>query len=111
MSSIEKTIQEIKSQFHDDRLTYQKGLPTFHPENAEETASLFKIANKNNQQLFIAGFGNYILPEGDGFENILVVKSDRLNQYVQTVTDDYYIKIGAGFPLSEINTILKDKKL
>ncbi len=111
MSSIEKTIQEIKSQFHDDRLTYQKGLPTFHPEHAEETASLFKIANKNNQQIFIAGFGNNVLPEGESFKNILVVKSDRLNQDVQTVADDYYIKIGAGFPLSEINTILKDKNL
>lgn len=111
MSTMKKCIDQIKSEFHDDRLTYQKGLPTFHPENAEEAASLFKIANLCNQQLFIAGFGNNILPEGEKFKNILVVKSDRLNQFVEPVADDYYIKIGAGFPLSEVNKILEDKKL
>ena len=111
MSSIEKSFQDIKSEFPDDRLTYQKGLPTFHPENAKETASLFKIANKNKQQLFIAGFGNNIEPVGESFKNILVVKSDRLNQHVQTTADDYYITIGAGFPLSEVNRILEDNKL
>ncbi len=111
MSIIEKSIQDIKSEFPDDRLTYQKGLPTFHPENAQETASLFKIANRHKQPLFIAGFGNNIEPVGDSFKNILVVKSDRLNQFVKTVADDYYITIGAGFPLSEVNRILEDKKL
>ncbi len=111
MSSLDIFLETIKSEFDDDRLTYQKGLPTFHPENGQEAASLFKLANKQKQQLFIAGFGNYILPEGEKFNNILVVKTDRLNQYVQIVKDDYYIKIGAGFPLSEINTRLQESKL
>jgi len=111
MDSLKKCIETMKSEFPDDRLTYQKGLPTFHPENAQEAASFFKIANSNNQQLFIAGYGNNISPEGDSFKDIIVVKTDRLNQYVQTVADDYYITIGAGFPLSEINTILQERKL
>ncbi len=111
MSSIDICIAEIKSEFPDDRLTYQKGLPTFHPENAGEAASLLKIADRNNRQLFIAGFGNNVVPEGEKYNNIIVVKTDRLNQHVEVVADDYYIKIGAGFPLSEINRILQESKL
>ena len=92
-------------------MTYQKGIPTIHPENAGEASVVFKIANEVKQQLFIAGFGNNVLPEGERFENILAIKTDRLNQFVETVADDFYIKIGAGFPIREINKILQPSKL
>ena len=46
MSKAEQFISVISSQFPDDRLTYQKGIPTFHPESSDEAANLFKLANK-----------------------------------------------------------------
>ena len=111
MNNRDKCIENIVARLTDDRLTFQKGIPTIHPENAQEASVVFKLANELNQQLFIAGFGNNVLPEGKLFENILVVKTDRLNQFVETVADDFYITIGAGFPLREVNTILKESKL
>ncbi|KAA3633487.1 MAG: FAD-binding oxidoreductase [Calditrichaeota bacterium] len=106
MNSQEKFVEILLSEFPDDRVTYQKSVPTFHPENAEEVSNCFKLANRYNQRLFIAGFGNNISPEGDIFQGVISVKSDRLNQILDIVPDDYYVRLGGGFPLKEINTHL-----
>ncbi len=95
------------SEFPEDRLTYQKGLPTFHPQSAAEAARLFKLANKHNQRIYITGFGNNIDPQGEPFADLMVVRTDRLNQIIDVVPDDYYVITGAGYPLREIKHRLK----
>lgn len=101
----------INSEFPNERLTYQKGVATFHPETVEEAAKLFALANKYDQKLFIAGFGNNIAPVGDKFDQIIVIKSDRLNSLIEIVPQDFYVVVGAGYPLRELNSRLKKNGL
>jgi FAD/FMN-containing dehydrogenase len=98
----------LSDNFPDDRITSQKKVPTFHPETAEEAAQLFALANEFRHKLFIAGFGNNIIPVGEKFADILVVKSDRLNRMIEIVPQDYYFRVGSGYPLREINKQLKE---
>ena len=111
MSTIKTFIAAIKSEFPDDRLTYQKAIPTFHPESANEAAALIKLANQHHQKLFVTGFGNIIDPVGQAFDNIVSIRTDRLNQLVEIVPDDFYVKLGAGYPLHELNSHLAGEKL
>lgn len=104
-------IRIIESELPEYRLTYQKGIATFHPENTEEAASLLKLANKHSQQLFITGFGNNIDPIGEPFASMVTICTDRLNRFQEIVPDDFYIVVGGGYPLREINLNLQQHKL
>lgn len=104
-------ISALKGEFPDDRLTYQKAVPTFHPESADETSRLFKLANRHRQTLFITGFGNNIDPIGEPFVNMVSVRTDRLNNLLETAPDDFYVTVGAGYPLREINPHLEPHRL
>lgn len=86
-----------------DRLTWQKTIPTFHPESPEEAADLFTRAARYSQKLYISGFGNNIDPVGKPFADFLVLKSDRLNEIDNIEAADFYVTVGAGYPLKEIN--------
>ncbi len=101
----------IRDNFPEDRLTWQQSVPTFHPETVQETADLFKLANREKQPLFIAGFGNNISPVGEKFAGIVAVKSDRLNRIIQIVPADYYVTVGAGYPLRELKKALARENL
>ncbi len=89
-----------------DRLTWQKRIPTFHPESSAEAAEVFRMAAKLRQSMFINGFGNNINPVGDEFNDLLILKTDRLNHIIETNNKDFYISVGAGYPLIEINKAL-----
>ena len=104
-------IERLKAEFPNDRLTYQRRIPTFHPESVEEAAKLFALAKRHGQRLFIAGFGNNITPSGTLFEKIIAVKTDRLNSMVRVVPEDFYVVVEAGYPLNELNGALKDSGL
>ena len=104
-------IRIIKSEFPDDRLTYQKAIPTFHPESAEDAARLFQLANKHHQKLFITGFGNNLDPIGEPFADLITVRTDRLNDFIESSAMDYFVTVGSGYPLREINLRLKEEKL
>lgn len=99
------------SEFPDDRLTYQKAVPTFHPESAEEAARFFRLANRYRQQVFITGFGNNIVPQGNPFMDMVLVHTDRLNVLQRIVPEDFYVTVGSGYPLREVNPNLKEKRL
>ena len=71
MTRRDEFVSIIKSEFPDDRLTYQKSVPTFHPQSAEDAAALFRLANKHHQKLFITGFGNSIDPQGEAFTDMV----------------------------------------
>ncbi|RKX29445.1 MAG: hypothetical protein DRP47_01770 [Candidatus Zixiibacteriota bacterium] len=111
MSKPSKFISIIKSEFPEGRLTYQKRIATFHPENTEEAALLLRLANKHSQKLFISGFGNNIDPINEPFINMVTICTDRLNRLQKIVPDDFYIVVGAGYPLREINLNLRRYQL
>lgn len=111
MATINEFIGVIKAEFPDDRLTYQKAIPTFHPESAFEASQLFKLAGKHSQRLYITGYGNNIDPIGEPFTNMLSVRTDRLNDILELSPADLYAKVGSGYPLRELNRQLKEHKL
>ncbi len=104
-------MRAVKDEFPEDRLTYQRGISTFHPESPDEATAVFKLADRFNQKLFISGFGNIIDPVGDKFKNLVVIGTDRLNRLIEIVPGDYYIIVGAGYPLKELNIALKEYDL
>ncbi|MDD4050613.1 MAG: FAD-binding oxidoreductase [candidate division Zixibacteria bacterium] len=102
---IEQLEKEI-GRAYPDRLTWQKCIPTFHPESADEAADIFERAARFGQKLCISGFANTIDPVGKPFADLLVLKSDRLNMVVEVNSRDFHITVGAGFPVNEINRII-----
>jgi len=106
-----KFLAVLKNEFPEDRLTWQRGIPTFHPESVEEAAKVFRLANSGKQKLFVTGFGNNIDPIGERFDNLLALKSDRLNSIVQIVPGDYYVVVGSGYPLKQLNKALAEHNL
>jgi glycolate oxidase FAD binding subunit len=104
-------IKKVRSELPDDRLTFQKSVPTLHPQSVEETSVIFSLANGHDQKLFITGFGNNISPQGHEFREVVAIKSDRLNRLIRIVPADYYIVVGCGYPLREINRALKEHSL
>ncbi len=111
MVELSDVIAIIRSEFPDDRLTYQKAVPTFHPESAAEAAKLFKLANRYGQKIFITGFGNNIDPVGEPFVNMLSVRTDRLSTLLEVAPQDFFITVGSGYPLQQINLQLEGIKL
>ena len=106
-----KFVSIIRSEFPDDRVTYQKGVATFHPESAEETAKLFKLANRHGQKMYITGFGNNIDPVGEPFVDMVLIRTDRLNTLLEVVPQDFFVTAGSGYPLREANLQLERIKL
>jgi FAD/FMN-containing dehydrogenase len=111
MKSIKDAVNRIRNEFPDDRLTFQKGIAVFHPESTAEAARFFKLAGQLDRKVFISGYGSNIDPVGEVFENLLVVKTDRLNSVIAVVEQDLYITVGSGYPLNEINTRLQSHNL
>ncbi len=101
----------IESEFPSDRLTWQKGIATFHPETAAEAAKLFKLANRERSQIYITGYGNNIDPLGEPFESMIVVRTDRLNKLIEVAPEDYFVTVGSGYPLRELNLDLAASNL
>jgi FAD/FMN-containing dehydrogenase len=106
MSNLHEFIRIIGAEFPADRLTYQKSIATFHPENADETARLIRLANQHHARLFITGFGNNIDPIGEPFLSMISIRTDRLNRLITSAPEDLYIEVGAGYPMRELNRVL-----
>lgn len=111
MATLTEFLEIIKAEFPDDRLTYQKAVPTFHPETASEASTLFKLAGKSSQRLFITGFGNNIDPIEEPFTKMLSVRTDRLNDILELSPADLYARVGGGYPLRELNLQLEEHNL
>ena len=111
MTRLDSFIAFVKRNFPDDRLTYQKGIATFHPENTGEAAAIIRMANESGQELFVTGFGNHIDPIGSKFEQLVTLRSDRLNKLINVVPEDFYVDVGAGYPLRELNLELIEQGL
>jgi len=111
MSRPKEFVNSLKSEFPEDRLTYQKAVATFHPESAEEAAQFLKLANKQRQKIYITGFGNNIDPLGEPYESMVVIRTDRLNDLLEVSAENFFVKVGSGFPLREINLHLKEESL
>jgi len=104
-------ISALLSEFPEDRLTWQKSIATFHPESADEATRFFKLANRHVQKSYITGFGNNINPEGEPFVGMVTVRTDRLNSLHEVSASDLFVRVGAGYPLREINNAIESQEL
>jgi len=111
MRSVDEFVQVVLSEFPPDRLTYQKGIPTFHPENAQEACHFLTLLNRYHRQSFVTGFGNNIDPVGAPFDEMVTIRTDRLNDLMEVASGDFYVTVGSGYPLKEINLRLESHRL
>jgi len=111
MGNLNEFVALVKSEFPDNRLTYQKGIPTFHPQSADEAAAVFRLANGHGQRIYISGFGNNVTPVGSPFSEVIVVVTDKLNELLEVSAKDLFVRVQAGYPLREINYALRPSKL
>jgi glycolate oxidase len=111
MSDRTTFLQAIVGEFPDDRLTWQKTIPTFHPQSAQEAGHFFVLANQYRQKCFITGFGNNVDPIGAPFDTMVTVRTDRLNDLLEVAEQDLYVKVGAGYPLKELNLDIAKAKV
>jgi FAD/FMN-containing dehydrogenase len=109
--TIDEFIAILENEFPSDRLTYQKAIPTFHPESAEEASQYFRLLNDHRRTTYVTSFGNNIDPVGERFGDMVTIRTDRLNQMLEIAPGDLYITVGAGYPLREINQHLAPDKL
>jgi FAD/FMN-containing dehydrogenase len=111
MSISSEFMSVLRSEFPDNRLTRQKNVATFHPESADEAARFFRLANQYVQKSYITGFGNNVDPEGEPFVNMVTVRTDRLNSLLDVSRADLFVRVGAGYPLREINNVIAGEEL
>ncbi len=104
-------VSTVRSEFEDNRLTFQHEVPVFHPESAEEAARVIQLANSHRQPLFISGSESNVNADGPQFAKLVVVKTDRLGTRFDAAPDDFYVTLGAGFALNGINARLKNLNL
>jgi glycolate oxidase len=106
----ESFVEIIKSEYPEDRLSYAGNTPVFHPQTAEEAARLFRLANRHRQRLAVVGSGSNGVLNVSGAE-VLLVKTARLNRIELIAPQDFYVTVGAGFLLRELNRHLADDNL
>jgi len=111
MSAVGRSIGSPFRALPEDRFTLQKGIPTFHPESAEEAATFFRLASGSGQNIFITGFGNNVDPEGARFTNVIALRTDRLNRLGTVSGEGLRVEVGSGYPLREINQKLAHRGL
>lgn len=111
MTAHAEFVSRVQKEFAPDRLTYQKGIPTFHPESAEEAATYCRLLNEHKRTTFVTGFGNNIDPVGRPFGDMVTIRTDRLNQMIEIAPGDLYVTVGAGYPLREINQHIATENL
>lgn len=111
MAALDLFIARVLAEFPEDRLTYQKTIPTFHPESADEAARFFTLVNRERQRTYITSFGNIIDPVGPTFADMVVLRTDRLNDLIEINPDDLYVTVEAGYPLRELNLHLAKQNL
>ncbi len=111
MMHLDEFVAIIKSEFPDDRLTFQKAVPTFHPQSTDDASALFRLANRYRHPLFITGFGNNIDPQGEPFTDMVSIRTDRLNKLIEIAADDFFVTVGSGYPLKEINPDIEETNL
>jgi FAD/FMN-containing dehydrogenase len=111
MVRLSRFVNVLQNEFPSERLTWQNSVPTFHPESTQEAAKLFRLASEHGRKMYIAGFANNITPVGRPFERMITVSTDRLNQIIEISDKDLFVRVGAGYPLREINYRLKPYEL
>lgn len=81
------------------------------PENSQAVSEIVKLANREKFKILPLGSGSVLNPDRITGDNLVVVRSDKLNQIVKVVPEDLYVIAQAGFALKDLNRHLESYSL
>jgi glycolate oxidase len=84
---------------------------TISPENSSAVSEVVKLANQQRFKILPSGSGSILDPSKFTAENVVVLRSDRLNKVIKVIPEDLYVILQAGFPLKALSQHLESFKL
>ncbi len=81
------------------------------PENSSAVSEIVKLANLEKFKILPLGSGSLLDRSEVCSENILIVKSEKMNRVKRIVPEDLYVIVQAGFPLKDLNPHLEQFNL
>ena len=81
------------------------------PENSPAVSEVVKLANQQKFRLLPSGSGSILDPSKFTAENVVVLRSDRLNKISKVVPEDLYVILQSGFPLKALSQHIESFKL
>lgn len=81
------------------------------PENSSAVSEVVKLANQQKFRLLPSGSGSILDPSKFTAENVVVLRSDRLNKISKVVSEDLYVILQSGFLLKALSQYLESFKL
>jgi len=92
-------------------LQVESGRGIVSPENSRAVSEIVKLAGSKSFKILASGSGSVVNPSTVSDDDVLILKSDGMNQIVKVVPEDLYVILQAGFPLKELNHLLQEHNL
>lgn len=73
------------------------------PGNSSAASEVVKLANQRGFRILPSGSGSILDPSKYTAENVVVLRSDRLNKINRMVAEDLYVILGPGCPLKALS--------
>lgn len=73
------------------------------PEDTSAVSEIVELANREKFKILPLGSGSILDWSKLPFEDMVILKSDRLNKVKKVLPEDLYVIIQAGFPLKDLN--------
>jgi glycolate oxidase len=100
LNKLEKIVGKDNFQIQSDRVFIS-------PETASAISEIVKLANKERFKILPLGSSSILDGSKLSGENLVILKSDKLNQIKKVVPEDLYVILEAGFPLKDLNRHLE----
>ena len=100
IDQLEKIVGKENLQIHSERVFIS-------PENTSALAEIVKLANLEKFKILPLGSASILEWSKLHSENMVILKSDRLNRVKKVFPQDLYVILQAGFPLRDLNHHLK----
>jgi glycolate oxidase len=81
------------------------------PGNSSAVSEVVKLANQRKFRILPSGSGSILDPSKYTAENVVVLRSDRLNKISRVVAEDLYVILQAGCPLKVLSKHFESYKL
>lgn len=104
IDQLEKIVKKDNLQIHSEKVFV-------YPENTSAVSDVVKLANQEKFKILPLGSGSILDWAKLLSENMVILKSDRLNTVKKVLPEDLYVILQAGFPLKDLNHNLEPFKL
>jgi len=104
-------IEQLEKIVKKDNLQIHSQKAFVYPENTLAVSDVVKLANQEKFKILPLGSGSILDWAKLVSENMVILKSDRLNRVKKVLPEDLYVILQAGFPLKDLNLHLEPFKL